>query len=101
MTMKGSIDKLSCQGAVGWLRAPNLEANPVVQAFLRQQFLGDSLANLYRPDLEPVGFGDGRRGFEIRFDGTIQPADLPFIEIRPEGVDLGIPLTGVGGYIDL
>lgn len=99
--MKGSVDQVTAEGSVGWLFAEASGRKPVVQAYLRHRLMGQAVADLYRPDLEQVGLGDGRHGFEIRFDETIDPGYLPFISIRPEGYDLAIPSHGNKGLIDL
>ncbi len=99
--MKGSVDQVTAQGSVGWLFTEPNGRKPVVQAYLRHRLMGQAVADLYRPDLEQVGLGDGRHGFEIRFEEAIDPGYLPFLSIRPEGYDLAIPVNGNTGFIDL
>ena len=99
--MKGSVDKVTPEGSIGWLFAESHGRKPLVQAFLRHQLIGQAVADLYRPDLEQVGLGDGRHGFEIGFNEPIDPSHLPFVTVRPEGFDLTIPVFTAGGYLDL
>ncbi len=99
--MKGSVDQVTAEGSTGWLFAEPNGRKPVVQAYLRHRLMGQAVADLYRPDLEQVGLGDGRHGFEIRFDEALDPSYLPFVSVRPEGYDLAIPAHGNSGYIDL
>ena len=99
--MKGSVDKVTPEGSVGWLFAESHGRKPLVQAFLRHQLIGQAVADLYRPDLEQVGLGDGRHGFEIGFNEPIDPSHLPFVTVRPEGFDLTIPVFTTGGFLDL
>ena len=99
--MRGSVDKVTSEGSVGWLFAETHGRKPLVQAFLRHQLIGQAVADLYRPDLEHVGLGDGRHGFEIGFNEPIDPSHLPFVSVRPEGYDLSIPMFSTGGFLDL
>jgi hypothetical protein len=101
MLMKGSIDKLTATGAVGWLYAPGMVEKPVVEAVLDGTVIGRSAAELYRPDLERVGFGDGRCGFEMSFQHPIEPEHLPFVAFRPDDSTLLLPMTSPSGFIEL
>jgi hypothetical protein len=101
IVLKGSVDRLSADGAVGWLYDAAADGRPVVRAFMHQELIGHAVADMYRPDLEQVGFGDGRCGFEIRFTRPVEPAGLPFVTLRPGHVDLDIPQTSRDSYVDL
>jgi hypothetical protein len=102
ITIKGAIDRLDGDGVVGWLYGAEFASHPIVQAFLHEDFIGDAVANGYRPDLEQVGFGDGLCGFEIRFSRPVLPSELAFVTIKPADVDLHIPLpNSAAGYLDL
>lgn len=98
---QGSIDRLTPEGAVGWFYSKSLDVKPNVVAFLHDRFLGSAALNIYRPDLEEVGFGDGYYGFEIKFDEPLSDNLLPFVSIRPEGSTLSIPFTQNALLIDL
>jgi hypothetical protein len=99
--MKGSVDQISSEGSVGWLYAAAHGQKPLVQAFLRHRLIGQAVADLYRPDLEQVGLGDGRHGFDIRFNEPIDHGHLPFITLQPEGFDLTIPAHSGTGFLDI
>ncbi len=100
--IRGAIDRLDSDGAVGWLFGSDYTAPPLVRAFLHHDMIGEGFADGYRADLEEVGFGDGRCGFEIRFDRPIDPSYLPFITVKPQDVDLHLPVAvSAGAYLDL
>jgi hypothetical protein len=100
--IRGAVDRLDSEGAAGWLYGADYHARPVVRAFLHQELIGEGVADGYRSDLEQVGFGDGRCGFEIRFDRVIEPSYLPYVTLKPEDVDLLLPMPQLGdGYRDL
>ncbi len=100
--IRGAIDRLDSDGAVGWLFGSDYTAPPLVRAFLHHDMIGEGFADGYRADLEEVGFGDGRCGFEIRFDRPIDPSYLPFITVKPQDVDLHLPVAvAAGAYLDL
>lgn len=100
--IRGAIDRLDSEGAVGWLYGTEFTAPPLIRAFLHHDLIGEGFADSHRPDLEEVGFGDGRCGFEIRFDRPIDPSYLPFVTVKPQDVDLQLP-PALGGtaYLDL
>ncbi len=63
--------------------------------------IGESVAEGYCPDLEQVGFGDGRCGFEIRFNQPIDPTYLPFVTVKPADIDLQLPIPArLSAYVD-
>ncbi|MBE7211783.1 MAG: hypothetical protein INR65_12255 [Gluconacetobacter diazotrophicus] len=88
MILKGAVDRLDGDGAVGWFYGSEYSEPPTIHAFLHHELIGQGVADSYRPDLEQVGFGDGRCGFDVRFDRFIDPAYLPMVSIRPRDVDL-------------
>lgn len=100
--IRGAIDRLDGEGAIGWLYGADYTSPPLIRAFLHQDLIGESFADMHRPDLENVGFGDGRCGFDIRFDRPIDASYLSFITVKPQHVDLLLPVP-VGGtaYLDL
>jgi len=100
MTIRGSVDSLSPEGASGWAFGG---ANPplVVQALLDGRVIGETLAAQDRPDLLAAGLGDGRCGFALAFhDAPIDPGLLPFVSIRPRGGDVELPRTNLTGFGD-
>jgi len=99
--LKGSVDSLTTEGATGWIYGPSYFEHPRIGAFLDRTIIGDTIADAYRPDLERVGFGDGKCGFVIQFREPIDAALVPFVRVRPENVDLCLPLNGGVGFVDL
>ncbi|MCQ8279311.1 hypothetical protein NFI95_12750 [Acetobacteraceae bacterium KSS8] len=100
--IRGAVDRLDSEGAVGWLYGVDYQDPPLVRAFLHHEMIGETVADVYRNDLEQVGFGDGHCGFRITFNRPIDPTYLPFVTIRPENVDLLLPLPPVtDNYRDL
>jgi len=98
--INGSVDKITCETAVGWIYNNEGENSFSVQAVLHDSVIGQAEANIYRPDLEEVGFGNGRCGFEIKFNERIAENYLPFISIKPIGYNLSIPLTDKTVFYD-
>lgn len=102
VTMRGAIDRLDSEGAIGWLYGADYTSPPLIRAFLHHDLIGEGFADMHRPDLENVGFGDGRCGFDIRFDRPIDPSSLSFITVKPQNVDLLLPApVGGAAYLDL
>jgi hypothetical protein len=99
--ISGSIDKLTPQGAVGWIYRADSEVPARLRAFLDGEVIGETVADLYRPDLHQVGLGDGRCGFEMSFGRALSESQLPFIKIKPEAIDLSLSLTEKTIYLDL
>ncbi len=99
--ISGSIDKLTSQGAVGWIYHEDAESPLRIRAFLHGEIIGETVADLYRPDLHKVGLGDGHCGFDMAFGRALSAAQLPFITIKPEAIDLSLSLTDKTIYLDL
>jgi len=97
----GSIDKLTSQGAIGWLYRRDLMEPAKIRAFLNNEVVGETMADSYRSDLQEVGLGDGHCGFDMRFTRQITESQLPFIKIKPDSIDLSLSLTGKSIYLDL
>jgi hypothetical protein len=99
--ISGSIDKLTPQGAIGWLYRRDLMEPATIRAFLHNEVIGETTADNYRPDLHQVGLGDGHCGFDMSFKRPINESQLPFIKIKPDSIDLSLSLTGKSVYLDL
>ena len=99
--ISGSIDKLTPQGAVGWIYRADAEKPSLLRAFLNDEIIGETVADLYRPDLHHVGLGDGHCGFQMAFGRPLSEAQLPFVKIKPEAIDLSLSLTEKTIYLDL
>ncbi|TPG40274.1 hypothetical protein EAH89_28970 [Roseomonas nepalensis] len=104
MTIRGSVDSLTADGAAGWAFGIGFAPGRflVLQALLDGRVIGETTADQPRHDLAAAGLGDGRCGFTMAFyDAPVDQQLLPFISIRPRGGDVELPrtsLTGVGEY---
>jgi VCBS repeat-containing protein len=86
-TLRGYVDLAGPSRIVGW--AQNLdhsEAPVCLDIYVGGQLIGQTLANLYRDDLEQAGIGSGRHGFEFA-----PPAELVF---APQAVEVRRSLDG-------
>lgn len=99
--ISGSIDKLTPRGAVGWIYRADTETPARLRAFIDGELIGETVADLYRPDLHQVGLGDGHCGFEMSFGRILTEQQLPFVKIKPESIDLSLSLTEKTIYLDL
>ena len=99
--ISGSIDKLTPQGAIGWLYRRDLVEPTKIRAFLYNELIGETVADGYRPDLHQVGLGDGHCGFDLPFSRPISESQLPFIKIKPDSIELSLSLIGESVYLDL
>jgi hypothetical protein len=99
MSIRGSVDGITPEGAFGWAFAVTGERLSV-QALFDGRILGETLADQFRHDLAEVGLGDGHCGFAITFYERVDPAILPFVQIRPAGGDVELPRTNETGLLD-
>jgi hypothetical protein len=100
MSMQGSIDLITPQGAVGWIFSPLAGDAIIVQARLQGRVIGEAVAERLRPDLAAAGLGDGHHGFEIVFVDELDPALLPGVTVNPAGGDVALPRTNLTGLQD-
>jgi hypothetical protein len=99
MTIRGSVDQLTVEGATGWAFDSRGE-HLAVQALYDGRIIGEASAEELRHDLAEAGFGDGRCGFAINFYEPVDAALLPFISIRPRGGDLELPRYAATGFAE-
>jgi hypothetical protein len=100
MSMQGSVDLITPQGAVGWIFSPRAEGALLVEARLQGRVIGEALADRFRPDLAAAGLGEGNHGFEIVFYDAVDPALLPSVTVHPSGGDVVLPRTNLTGLQD-
>ena len=101
LMITGSIDKLTPQGAIGWLYRQDLVEPAKIRAFLNNEVIGETMADGYRSDLHQVGLGDGKCGFDMKFTRPIIESQLPFVKIKPDSIDLSLSLTSKSVYLDV
>jgi hypothetical protein len=103
MSLRGSVDSLDVEGAMGWIfdgGAGSAGEPVVVQGLLAGRIIGEAVAELPRPDLAAAGLGAGRCGFAMRFYEALDPALLPFVAVKPQGGDVELPRTNLTGFGD-
>jgi len=83
---------------MGWAFSADTREKLTVQALLNHTIVGEAIADLHRPDLAAVGFGDGNCGYHIVFYQEIDPLYLPFIVVKLEGGDVDLPRSTISGY---
>ena len=85
---------------MGWAYSAESREKLTVQALLNHTIIGETIAELYRPDLAAVGFGDGYCGYHIGFYQEIDPLYLPFVVVKIDGGDVDLPRSSISGYSD-
>lgn len=100
MSIRGSVDSLTPEGAVGWAFDGRIGEQIVVQALLGGRILGEAVADRFRHDLAQAGLGDGACGFELAFYERLDPALLPFVSLRPRGGDVELPRYAATGFAE-
>ena len=98
MTIRGSIDEVTPLGASGWVHDDQAREPLLVQALINGAVIGETIADLDRPDLASAGLGDGRCGFHIAFAGAIDPSQLAFVSVKPSRGDAELPRTNLTGF---
>lgn len=64
---EGHIDHYEGGVVTGWAWDPDIPATAItVEVFSRDELLGRGVADQYRPDLEKLGKGNGRHGFQVK-----------------------------------
>ncbi len=64
--LRGYVDRIRASGIAGWAQNTESPEAPVcLDIFADGELIGQTLANVYRMDLEHAGFGSGRHGFEF------------------------------------
>jgi glycosyltransferase involved in cell wall biosynthesis len=84
----GHIDEADGEQVRGWVRDASLGAErPILDLFCDGKFVGQALANMFRPDLKASGIGDGFHGFHWR---SLTPDHVE----KPGCVEIRIPQLG-------
>jgi hypothetical protein len=100
VSIRGSVDSITVEGAQGWAFDTATGQPLTVQALYDGRIIGEVVADRHRHDLAEAGFGDGLCGFDLSFYERIDPSVLPFVSIRPAGGDLEFPRYAATGYAD-
>ncbi|MFC7476950.1 hypothetical protein ACFQS7_21465 [Dankookia sp. GCM10030260] len=100
MTIRGSIDEVTPLGTSGWVHDDRAGEPLLVQAMINGAVIGETIADVERPDLAAAGLGDGRCGFHIAFGAAIDPSQLAFVSVKPSRGDAELPRTNLTGFVD-
>lgn len=88
----GHIDECSRTRLRGWIRDASFSDAPVCLLVVgNDRFLGRVVANQHRPDVETAGHGNGRSGFDLRFEPPLSPVLSWTIHVRSEVTGGDIP----------
>jgi hypothetical protein len=97
-SIRGSLDEVRINGALGWAYSPDTREKLTVQAVFNHTIIGEAVAELYREDLAAVGFAGGYCGYDIAFFREIDPLLLPFVVVKIDGGDVDLPRNSLSGY---
>lgn len=100
MLVRGSLDVVTATEMRGWAFSPGRKDPVIVQAVLNHEIVGESVANLHRPDLAVAGLGDGNSGYLIKLFRPIDPLYLPFIVVKVDGGDAELPRAPTVGFAE-
>ncbi|MFZ2990810.1 glycosyltransferase [Ideonella sp.] len=87
----GTLDTVSFTQISGWAWNPDSpDESVLIEVLDGTEQLAVLRADLYRPDLQKLGMGNGRHGFSFGFAGTILPQARHLIRVRrlSDGTDL-------------
>lgn len=95
--IRGSVDIVTGTEVQGWAFAPGRHEAVLVQVVLNHEILGESVANIHRPDLAAAGMGSGNSGFNVQLFRPIDPLYLPFLVVKVDGGDAELPRAAMLG----
>jgi hypothetical protein len=89
-THGGHLDLVTRERISGWAMGANPSEPVALQILDNGRPIARVLSNMYRPDLEATGHGNGRYGFDIAIPGGLSPLTRHVIQVRREadGADL-------------
>jgi glycosyltransferase involved in cell wall biosynthesis len=91
-TERGHLDQVTRERIAGWAVGREDGVPVALQVLDNGRPIARVLSNLYRPDLEAAGIGNGRHGFDIALPGGLSPLIRHVIQVRREAD--GSELTG-------
>jgi hypothetical protein len=98
--IRGSVDTISSKRATGWIYSDESREPLTVEAQINDQVVGRALANVLRSDLRSAGLGDGKCGFELRFENELDSLYLPFVQVMLADTDLEVRRWAGAGFRD-
>ena len=88
------IDGIDAHGVWGWAFDKNIPTRRLtIEALIDGQVAGRTPAEIYRHDLQQLGFGDGHAGFRVEFPPTFFNGDEREVKVRI--VETGTLLTEI------
>ncbi len=96
--IRGSVDLVTSTEVHGWAFAPGRHEPVLVQVVLNHEILGESVANINRPDLAAAGMGSGHSGFNVQLFRPIDTLYLPFLMVKVDGGDAELPRAAMLGF---
>ena len=98
--IRGSVDTISSKRITGWIYSDASKEPLTVEAQINDQVVGRALASVLRSDLRSAGFGDGKCGFELRFENEVDSLYLPFVQVMLADTDLEVRRWAGAGFRD-
>jgi glycosyltransferase involved in cell wall biosynthesis len=90
--LRGHLDTVTRDRISGWATGLEDGVPVALQVLDNGRPIARVLSNLYRPDLEAAGIGNGRHGFDVAVPGGLSPLSRHVIQVRREAD--GSELTG-------
>lgn len=79
----GNIDSLDKRRLSGWIIDSNdTDATIEFEVYTGSEKLGEGIANIYREDLEKIGYGDGKHGFAVDLSSNVFSSTVANILLR-------------------
>lgn len=99
--IEGYVDRIDGERVVGWAYDSASPGRRLLVQISSGSMVKVIVANIDRQDLRDAGKGDGRHGFDIRFDVKSNLGDVVHVKVVATGLDLiGSPArTDIVGLI--
>jgi hypothetical protein len=86
--IQGQVDLIDGERVAGWAYDAASPGRRLLIQVSSGNIVEVTVANIERQDLIDAGKGDGRHGFEVRFNTTSNLSDLVHIKVVATGLDL-------------
>ena len=81
----GSVDSLDKRRLSGWIiDSNNTDAQIQFEVYASSEKVGEGVADIYREDLEKIGYGDGRHGFSVDLSSKVYSQSVANIILREQ-----------------
>lgn len=95
--IQGQVDLIDGERVAGWAYDAASPGRRLLVQVSSGSMVEVTVANIERQDLIDAGKGDGRHGFEVRFNTTSNLSDVVHIKVVATGLDL----TGSPAQVDM